>query len=214
LKTSTILFDLDGTLIDSTNCILAGFEHAFMVHDAEFPGKGAITKLIGYPLDEMFISLGVEPKFAASFVTSYKEKYRQIYLDGTTLLAGGAKALEVASDFATLGVVTTKTSEYSRILLEHLGVMKFFGALIGRDDVQNPKPHKEPILKALAALNAAQKNAYMIGDTKLDALAAKNAGITPLGVRCGYAKEPELKANFDHVFDTALDAINWLKSQI
>jgi pyridoxine 5'-phosphate synthase PdxJ len=58
--------------------------------------------------------------------------------------------------------------------MEHFGVMQYFKVLIGRDDVENPKPHPEPIFKALEKLDTQNKKIYMIGDTCLDCISAKS----------------------------------------
>ena len=145
MKNLTLLFDLDGTLIDSTTSILAGFREAFLKFDVEYPGDKVVKNLIGYPLDYMFEKMGISINEVPNFIDAYKAKYKEIYLDQTSLKFDAKEALKIASEFANLGVVTTKTSKYSQILLEHLGIAKFFGVIIGRDDVKEPKPAAEPI---------------------------------------------------------------------
>lgn len=147
----TLLFDLDGTLIDSTPAILDGFRYAFAHLGAAEPSDEAIKRLIGHPLEVMFERLGVT-RDVQNFVLAYKQRYAQTFLDQTVLLSGAFEAVCAASEFANLGVVTTKTSKFSKILLQHLGIAKFFGTIVGREDVQNPKPSAEPILKALENL--------------------------------------------------------------
>ena len=147
----TLLFDLDGTLIDSTPAILDGFHYAFAHLGTAEPSDEAIKRLIGYPLEVMFERLGVT-RDVQNFVLAYKQRYAQIFLDQTVLLSGAYEAVRAASEFANLGVVTTKTSKFSKILLQHLGIAEFFGTIVGREDVQDPKPSAEPILKALENL--------------------------------------------------------------
>ena len=148
---ATLLFDLDGTLIDSTPAILDGFHYAFAHLGAAEPSDEAIKKLIGHPLEVMFERLGAA-RDVQDFVLAYKQRYAQTFLDQTVLLSGAFEAVRAASEFANLGVVTTKTSKFSKILLQHLGIAEFFGTIVGREDVQNPKPSAEPILKALENL--------------------------------------------------------------
>lgn len=148
---TTLLFDLDGTLIDSTPAILEGFHYAFAHLGAAEPSDGAIKKLIGHPLEVMFERLGVT-RDVQNFELAYKQRYAQTFLDQTILLSGAFEAVRAASEFANLGVVTTKTSKFSKILLQHLGIAEFFGTIVGREDVRDPKPSAEPILKALENL--------------------------------------------------------------
>ena len=208
---TTILFDLDGTLIDSTVPIYRAFKLAFASFNLKEPQNEQIKALIGHPLEYMFANLGAPRDKLALFIAVYKEGYAAHYLDETILLDGCEHALKSADEFADLAVVTTKTSKYSKILLEHLGVLRYFKAVIGRDDVKEPKPNPEPIFTALKAINKSTDNSYMIGDTAMDALAAKGAGVYSIGVRCGFGKE--LKNCCDKVFDDAPQAIDWIKSQ-
>jgi phosphoglycolate phosphatase len=124
-----------------------------------------------------------------------------------------AQAVEIASEFATLGIVTTKTGVYSKELMEHFDLMKYFEVLIGREDVQNPKPDAEPILKAIEALNTNEKEVWMIGDTKLDLISAKNASINAIGVLSGYDNLQTLKLYTNIIFSDALEAVLYLQKR-
>jgi len=208
-----ILFDLDGTLIDSTDAILESFHNAFNVHNSEHPKDEEIKALIGYPLDVMFTDLGVDESLVWDFVTTYKEHYREISTQKTYLLESAREAIEQAAEFATLAIVTTKTGKYSQVLMEHFGLMDYFEVLIGREDVQNPKPHAEPILNALKKLNTNAKEIWMIGDTKLDLISAQNAGVNSIGVLSGYDDENTLKQFTDVIFSDAFEAVKHLKSR-
>lgn len=207
----TILFDLDGTLIDSTEAILQSFEFAFKAHEKSYTKAEETKALIGYPLEFIFEKIGVKPSEVQAYVSEYKKHYEQIYLQKTSLLAGANEALQMAFEFATLGVVTTKTSLFSKLLLENLGVLKYFQVLIGRDDVSKPKPDAEPINKALRILDKPKSNAFMIGDTSLDVKAALNAGITPLALSCGYESKESLEKLNVKVLLNVFEAINFIK---
>ena len=202
-----ILFDLDGTLIDSTEAILESFSVAFKSFNKLVPDSEKIKSLIGYPLDVMFVRLGIEETQADMFVQEYKRHYRKISCQKTILLPGAKDAIKKAFGFARLGIVTTKTGRYSRKLLEHLNLMQYFEVLIGREDVINPKPHPEPILKALKCMNVKDENCWMIGDTLLDVQSAKSANITPIALTCGYGKKEELSDSCEYIVEDVLSAI-------
>ena len=210
----TILFDLDGTLIDSTPAILDGFGAAFLAHGEPTPNPEAVKALVGDPLDFMFARLGAPTHLVPDYIAAYKARYEQIFLEQTSLLEGAAGALALASEVADVGVVTTKTSKFSVILLEHLGVMRFIKAVIGRDDVVNPKPDPEPINTALERLgktSAQDKvSAFMIGDTRMDLESAKRAGITGVGLVCGYGKEADLREHSNLIFQNAFEAVKFI----
>lgn len=208
-----ILFDLDGTLIDSTEAILESFHHAFDFYNYEHPEDAEIKALIGHPLDVMFSRLGVGEAVVWDFVETYKEHYREISTQMTTLIPHAKEAVELAYKFADLGIVTTKTGKYSEILMEYFGVMDKFKVLIGREHVENPKPHAEPILKALEVFDKQDKDVWMIGDTELDLMSASSAGINSIAVLSGYDSSETLNKMSDVVFNDAYEAVKWLESR-
>ncbi len=208
-----ILFDLDGTLIDSTDAVYESFCVAFENFGDEKVEKKSVTSLIGHPLDIMFAKLGVEDQKIDEYVNIYKGHYRGIASEKTTLLDGAKEAVELASTFARLGVVTTKTARYSKEILEHLGIGKYFEVLIGRENVINPKPHPEPILKALNFFGGYQK-AWMIGDTCMDVQSALEAKIEHIALTCGYANKEDLEKCAKVIKKDAIEAIKYLKCVI
>ncbi|MFT7879352.1 MAG: HAD family hydrolase [Sulfurimonas sp.] len=208
-----ILFDLDGTLIDSTEAILESFRMAYEKHGETVPDSELIKAEIGHPLDAMFSTLGVEEEKVWDYVDAYKMHYRTISCQKTILLPNAKEAVEFARQHATLGVVTTKTAKYSIELLEHLGLMHHFEVLIGREDVENPKPHPEPIQKALKALPNGAKKIWMVGDTCMDMLSAKEANVIGVGVTCGYADEVNLVNCTDHIHSNALEAVRFIANR-
>ena len=211
MRPVVILFDLDGTVIDSTEAILEGFRVAFETFGEEVPSDEAIKNEIGHTLEDMFLTLGVARDRVGEYVHTYKMHYRIISCEKTVLLDGAKEAIEEASSFATLGVVTTKTGEYSRTLLEHLGLMHCFSVLIGREDVQNPKPHKEPILKALAKLEHDKSRTWMIGDTCMDIESAKAANVHAVAVTSGYATFEMLQKCATLITTNVHEAVKYIK---
>ena len=214
-KNKIILFDLDGTLIDSTDAIVSTFYHSFKELNFDFKGNDEdIKSLIGYPLDIMYKDLGVDESKVWDFVDSYKNRYREISVEQTTLLENAYEAVELASKFARVSVVTTKTRTYTMPLLENFNIAQFFEVVTGRENVQNPKPHPEPILVTLEQMNYDKNidSVWMIGDTNLDLIAANEANVNSIGVLCGYGNEKELRKYTDFVELNALSAIEYLKS--
>ncbi len=208
-----ILFDLDGTLIDSTEAILESFHNSFDVYEMQHPSDEAIKALIGHPLDVMYKELGVKEAEVWEYVDTYKEHYRVISTQKTELLENALEAVRIASEIAKIGIVTTKTGKYSQVLLEHFGIMDKFEVLIGREHVEKPKPDAEPILKALESFDIQSEEIWMVGDTEMDLLSAQNAGVNSIGVLCGYGTKNSLNKYTQLVFKDTLEAMKYLKSR-
>ena len=214
-KEKIILFDLDGTLIDSTEAIVSTFLHSFNQLEFNFTGNEEdIKNLIGYPLDIMYKDLGVEENRVWDFVDTYKQRYKIISKEKTLLLENAYEAVELASQIGRVSVVTTKTRTYTMPLLEHFNIAQFFEIVTGRENVQNPKPHPEPILITLEQMNYDENihDVWMIGDTKLDLIAANEANVNSIGLLCGYGNEEELRKYTSNIKQNSLEAINFLKS--
>jgi phosphoglycolate phosphatase len=203
-----ILFDLDGTLIDSTEAILESFYHSIHTHgEIDELNDEMITSQIGHTLETMFAGVGISKETIAVHVNTYKLYYREIACQKTFMLPYAIEAIEEASKFARLGIVTTKTGHYSRELMEHFGVMDYFEVLIGFENVLNPKPHPEPILTALDQMKSNTEKVWMIGDTRLDLECSQRAGVEAIGVLSGYDNFEQL-STFDFVIQkNVLDAV-------
>jgi len=206
-----ILFDLDGTLIDSTEAILLGFKNAIEKFGEIGYDEKLILSLIGHPLEIMFDRLGVAEQNIKKHIDEYKKNYRAVSKQMTYLLPNAIEAIELASKNAKIGIVTTKTGRYSHELLVHMKIREYFLTLIGREQVINPKPHPEPILTALKELDFEDKSrVFMIGDTCLDIECANSAGVKSVGVLCGYGTKEQLQACGAIIKKDALEAVKFI----
>ena len=173
----TLLFDLDGTLIDTNELILQSFLHTFGKYfpDRQY-SREDILPFNGPTLHESFSS--VNPDRAEEMIAEYRkfnhekhdelvEEYEGVYETVERLHEQGYK----------LAIVTTKIRKTALMGLKLTGLDQFFDVVIGLDDVTKAKPDPEPLEKALAALGASKETAMMIGDSHYDVQAGKNLGI-------------------------------------
>lgn len=209
-----ILFDMDGTLIDSTNAIYQSFSRVFNDNNIPLLKKDEVARFIGYTLNDMFRFFGAKEENIEKYCQEYKNHYIKICNKHTNLLPSALDSIKLASTFAKLGIVTTKSSKSSRELLANFGIDKYFQTIIGREDVNHTKPHKEPIIKALDSINLKISNdrIYMIGDTILDLNAAKNAGVIGIGTLSGYGEKQELEKISPYIFQNTLEAVKFVQN--
>lgn len=213
MREKILLFDLDGTLIDSTQAILESFVSASLFFGVNLKEREEEVKaLIGFPLREMFVKMGIAQEEIEECVKLYRSNYERIYLQKTFLLPKVKDSFESLPSSYLLGVVTSKSSYFSKKILENLGMSKYFFRVVGIDDVSEPKPSVEPIFRALEGLEYDKSQVYMIGDTFFDMQSARNAGVVGIGVQGKYDKN--LREYTDFVFEDMQKALDYIKHQL
>ena len=203
-----IIFDLDGTLIDSrldlVNSVNAMLRH---FHRPELPGEvvasyvgdGApmlVRRALGDPEDDRFFKDSLE------FFLSY---YREHKLDHTRAYAGIPEALEQIRSNGTLrkmAVLSNKPVNPSRAIVEALGMADFFLRVYGGNSFETKKPDPLGIATLLREANTAPSHAIIVGDSSVDILTGRNAGIATCGVTYGFAPHTLCEAPPDVVVDS------------
>jgi len=207
----SILFDLDGTIIDSTDAIVEGFIVACEQENLKNCDLNIVKSLIGYPLWDMFEKINVPTNKIDNCINNYKIHYRKISHQQTYLIKNAKKALILAKSFAKTCAVTTKIGKGTIPLLETLDVWQYFDDIVGADDVANPKPNKEPIILAMNKLNSNKDETWMIGDTSMDVESAKRADIQGIGVLSGYQDETALRKWSNVIKQDSLEAVKYIR---
>jgi phosphoglycolate phosphatase len=202
---TTILCDLDGTLVDSRRDIAAAFQHAWRtVVGGTPPSAAAIARHIGKPLAEMLSELGavLSSPLLSTFLTVYRRAYARQGARLTRPYPEVIATLQALSTF-TLGIVTTKEPGQAEVVLRRLALARFFRHTQGGTSGLHLKPAPDTILAALAALHCAPPHALMVGDTPADILAGKAAGTRTCAVTYGFGTHEALsQCAPDYVIDT------------
>jgi phosphoglycolate phosphatase len=211
MTTTTILCDLDGTLVDSQRDIALAFQHAWRtVIGGTPPSAAAIAQDIGKPLANMVCDLGgmLSPPLLDEFQTVYRHTYASHEARLTQPYPGVILTLQALSSL-TLGVVTTKELEQAEIVLRRLALTHFFRHIQGGSHGLRLKPAPDTVLAALAALHCAPSHALMVGDTSADILAGKAAGTKTCAVTYGFGKrEALLQCAPDHVIESFRELVD------
>jgi 2-phosphoglycolate phosphatase len=210
--TTHVLFDLDGTLIDSKPAILAGYRHAVRTVTGieDFPGPGVdVPELLKKRLPEAFADLGF-PELADQGAVAYDEYYREHGTLLVTVYPGIAELLD-GLDAAGIayGIVTNKGRGRSLSDLRHVGIdPDRMSVLITAEDSVERKPHPKPILIGLERAGADPGGTVYVGDGPHDVAAARAAGLRAAAVSWGYYDHPTLQAATPHVIaDRAEDLL-------
>jgi len=212
-KIDTILFDLDGTLIDTNDIIIQSYQHAFSTH---FKGvslsKEDIIALIGPPLRTIFNRFTDQDDLVDKAIQTYLDYYTKHEKEIFTLYPHVLDVLkQLKKDGFKIGIVTSKFSKSAMPSVEHFELMPYFDTFIALEDVKIPKPDPEGVFLALKRLNAT--NAMMIGDNQSDLLAGKQAGILCAGVTWSIKGRDHLQEVApDYMLESMLDLLEILKS--
>lgn len=200
--TPLLLFDLDGTLIDTTDLILRSFAHAF---DAHLPGRlpsrrdliATFGRSLPSTLEELTaFSNAADPRaLAAEMLATYRDFQREHHDTLIRAFDGVGDALAALHGRGhRLGVVTSKMQRYARRGMRLFDLERHFDVAVFHDDVTRHKPDPEPLLEAARRAGVAPHEAVYIGDSTHDVVAGRAAGMTTVSVLWGPFEREALEA--------------------
>jgi pyrophosphatase PpaX len=193
LRYRTILFDLDGTLIDSIELILASHRHATLEVLGASPSDEVLRQGIGIPLLTQMRTID-EPR-AEELVTAYRAFNHRMHDELLRPYAGLLElCTELRAEGATLGVVTSKSLVVVEMAFARLAFAPLLDVLVTSDQTELHKPHPEPIHEALRRLGRDASGACYVGDSPFDMQAGLAAGVAAIGVSWGAFTDDELRA--------------------
>ena len=200
-----IVFDLDGTLIDSRRDIAASTNHALATHG--FP-ELSLEEIVGYIGDGARTLLASSARLEESdsrldqLVDAFLDYYAAHPIDSTTLMPGAREALAAFASLP-LALCTNKPRRTTLAVLAGLGLSNTFRAVSAGGDHPEKKPHPRPILALGEALAVPAGALLMVGDGEQDVLAGRAAGALTVGVRGGIQPvERLLEARPDHLLES------------
>jgi phosphoglycolate phosphatase len=184
------IFDVDGTLVDSQNIIVAAQQAAFARYGIEPPSRERSLSIVGLSLFEAFTTLAGPKAPVEGLVEAYKEAFARLRADpahAEPLFPGAAECLEAlaAREDVLLGIATGKSRRGVSHLLERHSWDRVFATIQTADDAPS-KPHPAMIEQAMAEVGATPADTVMIGDSTFDMAMARAAGVLPIGVSWGF----------------------------
>jgi len=189
--TRAVVLDLDGTLVDSAPDIAGALSTALTAHGLPAVGADRVRGLLGGGAAQLvrgvLDAVGGDPALADPVLRDYSDAYRARPAVATTVHADAREALQAWRDAGIrIGICTNKRTGLSHRVLEGTGLAPLVDVVVGIDAVPAGKPDPGHLEAALAALHVSPADALYIGDTAIDALTARRAGVAYRHVGWGH----------------------------
>jgi pyrophosphatase PpaX len=210
-RINTVLFDLDGTLIDTNELIISSFLHTLEHYYPNQYKREDVLPFLGPTLKETFESM--ENANVDEMIKTYR-KYNITHHD--SFVTEFPTVIETVKTLKEkgykVGIVTTKISDVVMKGLKLTKLDSYFDVIVALDHVEKPKPDPEPIFKALEQLHSKPEETIMVGDNHHDILAGKNAGTTTAGVAWSIKGREHLEQyKPDYILEEMADLIKILE---
>lgn len=178
MRYGSILFDLDGTLIDSIELILSSYRHTMQVHRGDPMGDDLWLKGLGTPLHVQFRSFTDDPAEIEAMIATYRVHNIANHDRMVTAYPGALDTVkELKAAGAKLGIVTSKNDRGLARGLSLCGFDGLFDALVTCDTLPESKPDPAPVRRCLTTLGVGAERTLFVGDSPHDMAAGRNAGV-------------------------------------
>ncbi len=203
-----ILFDVDGTLLDTREFIFRAFEHVFRLHDLPHLTREDVLVIGGKSLEDCYAILA--PEREAAVLCKTHRTFQEQNMDLGQLFPNTLDTLKKLKQTGIqMGAVTNRYRQTGLRSLTHSGLLPFLDVVIAGDDVTYPKPHPEGLDKALKQLNVVPEDAAMVGDSPGDIEAGKSAGTITVAATYGFSSKDHLATfNPDHAIDDISEMVS------
>jgi 2-phosphoglycolate phosphatase len=208
-KTSKgVIFDLDGTLIDSYQALFLAFRHTYQNMGLAPLSADEVRRVLGHGVASTFRDLLGEERVPQA-MRLFRQKYEEVLRPNTHLLPGAREVLEALHGRGIqLAIATNKLGHFARELFEYFGLDKPFAVIVGDEDVSQNKPDPEMLLHAIEKMRLKKEEVIFVGDSPIDIQTAKNAGVRAFAVPTGGTKREDLKkAQPTMILDRLLDLL-------
>lgn len=203
MKFDLVVFDLDGTLMNSGKAIFSAVDKAFRLEGIKRVFElEDFEKYIGLSFPDMFMHLGQQIDDYPKFLKTYKTLYLD-YIDVNTFFPFALDLIKWLREVnVKIALLTTKTQEQADLLLHHFSIHNQFNLVMGRRDGIKKKPFAEPLEIIMNELDSKPEKTLMVGDTELDIQCAKNANVSSCAVTFGYRTIKQIKIeNPDYIIN-------------
>ena len=218
MRLKAVLFDLDGTLVDSARDLMDALNRLLAEGGLSTLSLDQVKGMIGDGvlklIERGLAASGGKSTDAPALLPRFLELYEGNAARFTLAYPGAEEALgRLATMGIRLGVVTNKPYAASCEILDSLNLSHFFGAVVGGDTLATRKPHPAPLLHAAEQLGVSSCETLMVGDNYHDIHAARGAGMAAVAVTWGYSHVPHSELGADGLIDHFAELFHILESQ-
>lgn len=215
LRYRSVLFDLDGTLVDSYAALAEAVNYARREHGLHELSAARIRDFVGDGMERLLQRAFDITHVPPSIRIAFERRYDEICCGESKVLAEVELTLEeLAEAGVVMGVCTNKPTAFSKKILQFLGLAKHFRAIVGPDTAGARKPEAAHVLRTLEAMLCGIDGALLVGDMPIDVHAARNAGIDVAVIASGSSSAEQLVASRpDHLLDRFSDLVKLVRRE-
>ncbi len=198
-KEYSIIFDMDGTLVDSSLALTHSVNYVRDTLGLEPIDQRALEYYINQPNQRLPLILYNTPEYQKEHIALFCQHYIKNSAQYVTLYDGVEEMLSFLSQRAWLGVATNASDFLARHVLEHLQIDHYFDAIVGSNNVSEPKPSPQMLHLVMQNLSSQQDKTFLVGDSSKDELAAHHAKIAFIFAKWGYGKSESATINVSDI---------------
>ena len=215
LRYRAVLFDLDGTLVDSYAALTDAVNHARSAHGLTGLPAARIRELVGDGVERLLQRAFERTDVPATALEAFESRYDAVCCAGSTVLAGVESTLASLSELGVeMAVCTNKPTAFSRKILEFVGLARHFRAIVGPDVAGARKPDARHLLATLDSVACDASDALFVGDMPVDIHAARNSSMDVAVVTTGSSTREQLAAaRPDHFLDAFSDLVELVRRE-
>jgi phosphoglycolate phosphatase len=215
LRYRAVLFDLDGTLVDSYTALAEAVNHARRSHGLDELSTGRIKEFVGDGMERLLQRAFERTDVPGSVLDAFTSRYDEVCCSESKVLADVESTLQKLSDLGVeMAVCTNKPTVFSKKILDFLGLSKHLRDIVGPDLAGARKPDARHLLHTLESVSCGADDALFVGDMPIDVRAARNSGIDVAVVATGSSSREQLAASEpDHFLERFSDLVKLVRRE-
>ena len=215
LRYRAVLFDLDGTLVDSYTALTEAVNHARRTHGLAELSSTRIRELVGEGVERLLQRAFERTELSSSILQAFESRYDDICCAESRVLAEVEATLHALSELGVaMAVCTNKPTVFSKKILDFLGLSRHFRAIVGPDVAGARKPEAKHLAVTLESVSCTREETLFVGDMPLDVRAARNSGIDVAVLATGSStREQLMESGPDHFLERFSDLLKIVRRE-